>query len=170
MKLLFILFQFFFIGLFSYANETQSWISDQLLLEHFTKKMVELHQNKKTTPIETLIKQLKREKCSLILEDIKSKTLTPQNIYKSISESTIAVGIPYQNKKTNEWDIILSTGFFISSDGAFVTNYHVVNLPEELTMGVMTQKKEVYPVKEVLAASKINDISIKFSNGFNIIK
>lgn len=110
----------------------------------------------------TLIREgLKQSKCELELPEVQQcQTMSASEIYEECSESVLLVAGLYKCTKCTNWHASPASGFFITQTGAFVTNYHVVNNQEHKTMVIMTRSGEVYPVRKVLAANKIDDVAI----------
>jgi len=75
-------------------------------------------------------------------------------------DSVCVIGGLYRCDKCTHWHTSMASGFVISSDGAIVTNYHVVDSQEKETLVVMTADQNVYPVRRVLAASRADDLAI----------
>ena len=54
----------------------------------------------------------------------------------------------------------MKSGFVITTKGAVVTNYHVIEDTEKEAFVVYLEGRGVFPVMEVLAASKRDDLAI----------
>jgi serine protease Do len=72
----------------------------------------------------------------------------------------LAVGALVPDKDAGEWDWTVASGFVIHKSGIFVTNFHVAAEKDADTLAVMTSDGRVFPVKAVLAASKLADVAI----------
>ena len=114
----------------------------------------------KTTPIAELVQQLKTERCQLTLPKIKTAPLTTSQLYAKVKESVVVIGGLYKCNKCTKWHANGATGFVISSTGAILTNHHVVNSKNKVTLVAMTAKGEVLPVTKVLAANEDVDLAI----------
>ena len=120
-----------------------------------------LINNKKATPIETLIKQLKRGKCSLKLPARSKRKLTRPELYRRNVAGVLIVSGLYKCGKCTKWHSSAASGFALTASGAIVTNHHVFeSKTKKKTIIAMTHSGKVYPVKEVLAASKASDAAI----------
>jgi S1-C subfamily serine protease len=62
--------------------------------------------------------------------------------------------------KCTRWHAKPASAFVLTSGGAIVTNYHVLQKENNETFLAMTHDGKVYPVKEVLAADKADDLAI----------
>jgi len=114
-----------------------------------------------TVPIQTLITQLDRRECRLALSPTNvSHKLTAAEIYQQFKPSVLLVSGVYKCPRCGRYHTNTASGFFITATGAFVTGYHVVNNKTNNTMVAMTDGGKVFPVKEVLAASRDDDVAI----------
>jgi len=113
-----------------------------------------------TRPAGDLIKQLRRRQCTIQLPAPSDRKMTPSEIYDRYKPSVLIVAGIYKCEKCGRDHAGPAGGFLITADGAFVTNYHVVNNPKNRTLVAMTDEGKVFPVKEVLAAGKEDDVAI----------
>lgn len=77
------------------------------------------------------------------------------------------IGTAYKCDKCNRWHNYLACGVIVDPQGVIATNYHVVSGETGEAMGVLTSDEKFYPVLEILAANKANDVAllrIKASN------
>ena len=85
-----------------------------------------------------------------------NKKLTGPEIYRQLSRSTLLLISTSQR----------ATAYVIEESGIIITNYHVLQMFGDTTkkrkepLIAMTVDRHFYPVTEVLASSKVNDISI----------
>lgn len=103
----------------------------------------------------------------LKLQNVNKKTLSPPEIYKKALESTVVVGSAYLCPRCSKTHIMNATGYIIAEEGIVVTNHHVVEgylglEKENKPMGLFVRLSngKTYPVKEVIADSKQNDLAI----------
>lgn len=116
----------------------------------------------KTTKVKTLRQQLaKRAKCSLQLPVTETPApFQTQEIYSRRSSGVVVVGMLGKGRKSSRYEVAGSSGFALTNDGVFVTNYHVIDDPQAEALVVMTRDGVITPVTEVLAADKLADIAI----------
>jgi S1-C subfamily serine protease len=105
-----------------------------------------------------LIGQLDRAACRLVLPEPPAAPLPPHDLAERVLPSVLAVGRLYKCTKCTRVHVSVATGFVISASGACVTNYHVVNEPDSETLVAMTADGRVLAVREVLAASRADDV------------
>lgn len=135
-------------------------VDDPSQLKKMERLAVALSKAGKCTPAADLIKQLARKQCKLSPAKPRVATMTPQQIYARCAPSVLVVGGVYKCKKCGRLHVSPASGFLVSTTGAFVTNYHVVNNKERTGFVAMTHDGKAFGVKEVLAADKPNDVAI----------
>ena len=114
----------------------------------------------KTTPLDELRAGLARRSCALPLASPSPGEMAPPEIYARCGESVLVLAGAWKCDKCDRWHVTISTGFVITAAGAFVTNYHVVDNAKHVTLVAMTNDGTVVPVREVMAASKEDDVAI----------
>jgi S1-C subfamily serine protease len=133
---------------------------DQRRIRDLEKAAGEMIDRRTATPVAKLIRQLDRGQCDLRLSKPSPSRMTPSQIYEQCKPSVLIVAGIYKCEKCGRWHPNAAGGFLITATGAFVTNYHVVNNDKNRILVAMTDNGKVFPVKEVLAASKANDVAI----------
>lgn len=147
-------------GQLTNATTEQLCIDDRALNQRLARFGGQLIDTSKTTPIDELVRQLNQKRCQLTLPKIKTAPMTPSELYAKVKESVVVVGGLYKCNKCSNWHANGATGFVISSTGAILTNHHVVNAKNKVTLVAMTAKGDVYPVTKVLAANENADLAI----------
>ncbi len=66
---------------------------------------------------------------------------------------------------SNSWVAVPASGFFISTNGAFVTSSHVIHNPDYEGIIVLTGDGRVLPVRALLADDETNDVAILQATG-----
>lgn len=66
---------------------------------------------------------------------------------------------------SNSWVAVPASGFFISTNGAFVTSSHVIHNPDYDGIIVLTGDGRVFPVRALLADDETNDVAILQATG-----
>jgi S1-C subfamily serine protease len=121
-----------------------------------------LIKSNKTVKLRALRTQLQHvHSCSLELPTVATEELTPAELYARRARGVLVVGVLAKpKKKSAKYEMAGCSGFALTTEGIFVTNYHVVDNPEGETLVVMTHQGDVTPVTEVLAADKLADVAI----------
>jgi len=144
-------------------NEKKAYINDRFYSNSLKLKVASFASDSTITAIETLTEQLKtRKTCNIDLN--KTLTATPFN-YDALKHSVLGVGEVFTCNKCPEHHLITASAFVISEDGICVTNYHVFDMEADfkadiLGIGIINYAGKVFKVKEILAASKENDVAI----------
>ncbi len=136
------------------------WINDRALTEAVQVGATRLADDGKAAEMETLLDGLKRKTVEADLGESAGVALKPEAIYAQASDATVIVAGLYKCEHCDNWHTGNASGFFISTDGLLVTNYHVVNNDDRRAMVVMTRDGRVFPVTEVLAGNEQADVAI----------
>jgi Trypsin-like peptidase domain len=108
-------------------------------------------------------KQLKRSSCQLALPEAKTQRLPARDICIAARRSHLRVGWSYLCPKCGNWHLNLAGGYVITTNGAVVTCFHVVEPGSDMRDGCLVAVDEegtVFPVAEVLAANRESDACI----------
>mgnify|MGYP000867207241 CR=1 FL=1 len=94
-----------------------------------------------------------------------TEILTENEIHSLLEKSTVVYGISFDCGNCDRSHINPASGYVIDEDGLCVTNYHVIESytggnEKNLSMQVMTHSGEVYPVVEIVSASKSSDLAV----------
>lgn len=107
--------------------------------------------------------QLGRTTCQLTLPEPKSRALGGREVWEVARSGFLRIGYYFLCTDCEKWHLDLSGGFLITEDGAVATASHSVELDKSVRKGCLvavTDEGTVYPVKEILAASKDSDVCI----------
>jgi S1-C subfamily serine protease len=121
----------------------------------------------KAPRLRTLRQQLpRRGKCSLSLPVAEAPpAMSPDALYAKRSSGVLIVGMIAKRKKSPNYQVAGCSGFALTEDGVFVTNYHVVDDPEAEGIVIMDKGGMVWPATEILAADKLADVAILRAKG-----
>ena len=129
-------------------------------IQQFEKKLTKIHDDGATVANDKLQEQLSRDHFALKLKKQSRGRLSATKVYERCRESVVMVGGTYLCGRCDKLHASVASGFIIDEDGIIVTNHHVVKGEKNKTLGIMTYGGEVYPVLEVLAADKKNDLAL----------
>ena len=135
-------------------------IEDQALKSNLIRQGVSLIERGQTVEGAELAKQLGVTACQLDVSPPGSSVSDQTELFRVAKDSVVVVGGLYKCNKCTRWHANLASGFVLSSNGAIVTNYHVIEASTERGLVVMTADSHVYPVRRVLAASRADDLVI----------
>lgn len=142
------------------AGLTEHLVDDSAIIRKLERAGREAIDNESFVPVRELIRQLDRGTHEMRLKSPGLRKLAPPDIYRRCAKSVLIVAEIYKCPKCGQWHAGPASGFLISESGAFVTCYHVVNDENTSALLAMTYEGEIYPVKEVLAASRRLDLAI----------
>lgn len=127
----------------------------------FSKELKNLKESGKTVDTKILTNQLKKEKqCALELTKKNNQKSTLPQIYRRAAPSTLIIGSIYEHDQgIKDSGFSISSGFAITHE-IIATNYHIFELSKLSAVGVMTSNGNVYPVIEIIASSKDDDIAL----------
>jgi len=115
---------------------------------------------------DTYKKQLNSKQCEVVLTPPSKLKVTGYPFYENYRNGVLMMGKMYKCGHCPEDHISAASAFIISEDGICATNYHVFKSydptkPNDyITFYVMDYEQNMYPVTEVLAGSKHDDLAI----------
>lgn len=129
----------------------------------FENKMTELAESEAFADRAMLIKQLSEEKTANIeiVSPSREKPCREFNQYWDRVDSVVGVGHTYLCGSCDRHHGNLASGVVVHPDGYILTNYHVLEFQRrDRALGVITRGGDVYPVTEVVASDKLNDVAM----------
>lgn len=87
-------------------------------------------------------------------------THTHAQIFRQCADSVVGFGHLYKCDSCDNWHANIAGGVMLTPDGIGVTNYHVLEQEKAAIFGIITRDGRVFPVLEILAASKADDTAI----------
>lgn len=139
-----------------YINDTQVRRS----IEAQANKLVDAEE---TVPNAVLQGQLETVK-AVDMDAPKPFELTQdgKDIYEIVADGVLVIARMYLCGKCDLVHANCASGFMISKDGLAVTNHHVMQNHDEMTVTfvAMTRDGKVFPIKEVLASDMKNDLAL----------
>lgn len=153
------------------ASLTQSlqsadqFIDDAALKSKFREGLAGILEEKKGLSAAEVRRELKREKSmetEFVVEEDKEVDLnySSSELYKFARETSLIVGHLYLCDSCDEWHTNLAGGVAISPDGVILTNYHVLQFEKAAIFGAMNSKGEVFPLSQVIASSRRDDVAM----------
>jgi len=128
------------------------------VLDHLTACVGPLYKAGKTRSDVELRKGLGRETVELVLPQATGTVMSDPDLYRRACESVFVVCSLYKKNDRGDWDTALATAFAVAEDGVLSTSCHVFDNEDEAdAVVVMDVRKNVYPVRELLAANKLSD-------------
>ncbi len=135
-------------------------VDDEAFENQATAAATALHKKGKLVSLKDLRTQLKRTHCELAFAEPRKDRLRPQEVYRLLRGSTVAVATFYKCAKCMDWHFESATGFAVA-EGVVSTCEHVVDFEDQEREGgylvVADAKGRVFPVSEVLASNTNSD-------------
>lgn len=134
---------------------------DRRIVRDLQREAGRLIKGERTVPAEKLRGQLDRRTCRVALAPAAGGgKINPGEIYRTKRDGVVIVAGMYTCPRCTEFHPAPASGFIISADGIVVTNYHVMESRDRATFVVGLADGTVLPVREVLAASRKDDLAI----------
>ena len=134
-------------------------VDDAKLIRQVQKDLGEIADGEEGVSGEALAEAVKEAPTSCELE-LKGE-LPSSSGYGDLTRSVFALTSVYKCGKCDKWHVGgAASAWCLSGDGVFVTNYHVLEGAKGASYGVVSRDGEVWPVTEVLAADKPNDLAV----------
>jgi len=148
-------------------------VDDFALKRNFENKLGALLETNKTTSPEILRQQLGESNRKAAISPVRNpaertEELSTSQLYQRVRQSTLLLGNIYKCKKCSKWHGAMAGGVVIDSGKRLAaTNYHVMTSKDASAFGAMSQSGSVFPIIEVMAASKLSDVAIVRLGGQN---
>lgn len=150
-----------------FAAAQVDYVDDATLRGLLQRHLERWNADSNRVTLATLKGQLDRTNAAVKIAGSVSRSRTWPEIYERVKDSVLIVGELYKCGKCSKWHANTASGFVLSEDGALVTNHHVVREGDGAVMGAMNMGGEFFPVTEVLAASRAEDIAVVRLRGRN---
>jgi len=138
-------------------------VDDQARVDALTREGKKLLKTGRATPYAKLAEGLGQTTCQVKLAKPSTRPLPPTELYKRAQDSVLIISSLYYCNRCTRLHATLAGGVVIGSSGEVLTNEHVVrgnsNQKKE-TLVAMTADGTVIPIKEILAASKADDLAV----------
>lgn len=158
----------FIFSLHAHAQEDSLYIDQSVILNKLQTEAANIiKQGNFMKPGEAAAELKKNLFSRIFLKRVKKheKVLTPRQIAEQIKSSTVIFARVYKSPQSGTLRLGIASGYIIGEEGICVTNYHVIEnyadkRNQNLSLQIMTADERVFPVTEVLAASKEADLAI----------
>lgn len=84
-----------------------------------------------------------------------NRSLTTAEIFRERRASVVVIG-----HLLADGQVVHAAGVVLDSNGVIATAYHVVDKPTAVARCVLTSEGKVYPIQEILAADRPNDVAL----------
>lgn len=128
-----------------------------------------LARNEDTARIEDLAGPGRSGAARLELPALRGEPVPADRLFDELRDAVVVVGRLYECKRCPRQHLTTSTGFFVSSTGAFVTNAHVLEGGPRDPVGIMTADGRVVGVGPLLALDKERDLAVAQAKGTGFV-
>lgn len=139
---------------------TPDGIDDTKRFAQFVDGAAALITAKRAVSIDQLLAKTDVRPCRVQLAKAFTQPISSESLYEQARQSVLMVGTLAKGEEEGEWDSTMAAGFVIHESGIFVTNFHVLDVPEGMILAAMTADGKIYPVSRVLAVAPFPDIAI----------
>ena len=147
----------------SRPTNSRTRIADQGRVQAMVREGEKLIKSGRATPIAKLQEGLKRTNCNVALLKPSTKNLSGAELYRRSRQSVLVISSLYYCNRCTKLHATMAGGVVIGSSGEVLTNDHVVRgRPDQKREAIvaMTADGTVIPVREVLAASRHDDLAV----------
>jgi serine protease Do len=102
---------------------------------------------------------------ALVLPTPSSVQLGDADLAAKCNAAVVVVARMARLGTSNSWVAVPASGFFITTNGAFVTSSHIIHNPDHEGIVVLTGDGRMLPVRRVLADDEANDVAILKAEG-----
>lgn len=148
------------VGCLSALAIEEQTIDDQAITTQLSETGGQLIDSNKAVSISELVSELNRTNKKISLAGTRPLVGPGENLYSKVKPGVLVLGGVYKCTTCTHWHSNCAGGFVLTSDGKAVTNYHVINQQGIKSLFAMTSDGDIYPVSEVLAANKQDDVAI----------
>jgi S1-C subfamily serine protease len=106
------------------------------------------------------LEQLQRAAADMPAPTPGALTVDGDDLYEQAADGVLVVAGLYLCGKCDNYHANCATGFVVSADGLVVTNHHVIDKQDNITLVARTRDGRVVPVTEVLASNKADDVAL----------
>lgn len=139
------------------------YVDDAKIKFQFELQLGALADSGMTVPGKTLRSQLRKE-LDFPLSEFQTAVHTPNRDTQTAEEkaraATLVFGHIYKCDRCDDWHSNLAGGVLLSSSGFALTNYHVLDFERGHAFGAMLSDGRLFPVEEILASSKDDDLAL----------
>ena len=142
------------------SHEEPQGISDRKIQASLLDALERFSAPGKAPAVSELLKASPAGAATLALAAPSSRPLEGPALCERLLQSTGIIASRYKCDKCSKWPLSNATGFFLTADGAFVTNHHVLAKAKESVFAIMDHRGRSFPVTKILAADPAHDVAI----------
>lgn len=140
--------------------EGETYVDDRDIKNTIQALATELIEAGNITDNDELQEQLQRRHAAIDAPPEAELTEDGEEIYERAAEGVLIIAGIYLCEHCDNYHANCASGFTISEDGLAITNHHVVENTNNLTLVAWTHDGRVVPVLEVLASNEADDVAL----------
>lgn len=135
---------------------------DRAIFQQLEKATAELAESGKSplTSVQRLAQCQRPQAAKILFQAPTPASLRGEEAYRRAAAASVLIGSAYKCTKCTRWHNTLASGVVVDAGGVVATNHHVAAGELGEAMGVLTADGKFYPVTEVLAANKDQDVAL----------
>ena len=135
---------------------------DRAIFQQLEKATAELAESGKSplTSAQRLAQCQRAQAAKVLFQAPAPAALRGEEAYRRAAAASVLIGSAYKCTKCTRWHNTLASGVVVDAGGVVATNHHVAAGELGEAMGVLTADGKFYPVTEVLAANKDQDVAL----------
>ena len=144
------------------GGSEEQFDNPESIVKTFVSKLERLAGKAGTVSPAQLNKQLETaKKYAVEIMAQPSERLPSEAIYARARAGAVIIGAIPGADNPERSEPFFASGFVVHKDGLIVSNAHVIEAFREMkAVGVMTSDGQVFPIKAVLAADRLNDVAL----------
>lgn len=144
------------------GTSEEQFDNPESIVKTFVSKLERLASKAGTVSPALLNKQLETtKKCDVEITAEPPERFSSETIYARARAGVVIIGAIPRADNPDQSEPVFASGFVVHKDGLIVSNAHVIEAFRDMkAVGVMTSDGQVFPIKAVLAADRLNDAAV----------
>lgn len=147
-------------SVFSQLSAEPDYINDRELQASIERAGTVMIDAGQTTENAAFLEQLQRAAADIPAPAPGALTADGDDLYEQAADGVLVIAGLYLCGRCDNYHANCATGFVVSADGLVVTNHHVIDKQDNITLVARTRDGRVVPVTEVLASNKADDVAL----------
>lgn len=142
------------------ADTSSNYLNDREIKSAIERAGTAMIEAGEVTDNAVFLEQLQRASADIDAPAPGALTDQGEDLYERAADGVLVVAGLYLCGRCDNYHANCATGFVVREDGLAVTNHHVIDNDNNVTLVAMTRDGRVVPVTEVLASNKADDVAL----------